>query len=606
MRTIITGTLLAAGFLLTSLVKAEVKGNLPWQPWSDKIFADAVKEKKLVLLNLEAVWCHWCHVMAEETYGNPKIASLLKSKFILAKADQDANPDLGARYRDYGWPATILFDSKGQELRKLQGFIDPKEMTEVLEEVIKDPKPLAADAVTQTKHETLSSLPSDLRAKLEARHYKAIDTEVGGLVTSHRYLDPGSVEYALQRSLEGSKIDTDWVRKTLDANLALIDPVWGGVYQYSTKRAWTNAHFEKIMPSQAANISLYGLAFAQSGEKRYADAAMSIVKFLKTFLYSPDGAFYTSQDADVRPGEHSAEYFTLDDAGRRKEGIPRIDQNVYARENGLAIEALSNLYAYTGDEDLLATAVKAAKWIVANRSIDGGGFRHGEKDSGGPYLADSLAMARATLALYSVTGDRSWLAESRRTAEFMIKHFTETGNGGFASVDTQKKIGNISIAVRSLEENASLTRYLTSLFHYTGDEQYKSAAGKALAYIGEPKVAFDTLTEPLILLAGREFAADPAHLTIVGKKDDTLGKEMFKEALRIPLAYRRIEWWDRAEGPMPNPDVGYPKLPKVASFVCAQKRCSLPIFDMTELKSQIKRVIDATAKTVAGEAKAAE
>src|SRR5439155_5385101 len=98
--------------------------------------------------------------------------------------------------------------------------------------------------------------------------------------------------------------------------------------------------------------------------------------FLMNFLHTQDGAFYTSQDADQTPGEHAGEYFKLDDAARRKAGIPRIDQHLYARENGWAIQGLLAFHNATGEAAPLEEARAAAAWVVAHRSIDGGGFHH--------------------------------------------------------------------------------------------------------------------------------------------------------------------------------------------------------------------------------------
>jgi hypothetical protein len=92
--------------------------KLDWQSWSPENFARAKAEGRFVILDLEAVWCHWCHVMESTTYQDPKVVELLKSKFITVRVDQDANPDLSNRYGDWGWPATIVFAADGSEIAK--------------------------------------------------------------------------------------------------------------------------------------------------------------------------------------------------------------------------------------------------------------------------------------------------------------------------------------------------------------------------------------------------------------------------------------------------------------------------------------------------------
>ena len=92
-----------------------------------------------MLLDLGAVWCHWCHVMEETTYRHPRVLELLRDHFVVVRVDQDARPDLANRYEDYGWPATILFDASGRELAKLSGYIEAPRMIGMLEAFVADP-----------------------------------------------------------------------------------------------------------------------------------------------------------------------------------------------------------------------------------------------------------------------------------------------------------------------------------------------------------------------------------------------------------------------------------------------------------------------------------
>jgi len=195
------------------------------------------------------------------------------------------------------------------------------------------------------------------------------------------------VEYAMRLARQGDTQAEKMALQTLTAQLNLIDPVWGGVYQYSTDGDWKHPHFEKIMQFQAENLRIYALAWQQWHKPEYLQAALAIRRYLQTFLTSPEGAFYTSQDADLIDGQHSATYFKLNDAARRRLGVPRVDRHIYARENGWAIAALAVLSQATGDADCLADAERAARWVIEHRALDGGGFRHDEKDPAGPTSA---------------------------------------------------------------------------------------------------------------------------------------------------------------------------------------------------------------------------
>src|SRR5271155_3689454 len=130
---------LASVLLAGSL--ADAASPIVWQGWSDGVFDQAKREHKFVLLDLEAVWCHWCHVMAETTYQDPHVIALMGSKYIAVRVDQDARPDLSNRYEDYGWPATIVFAADGSEIVKRQGYLNPAEMASMLQAIIDDPSP---------------------------------------------------------------------------------------------------------------------------------------------------------------------------------------------------------------------------------------------------------------------------------------------------------------------------------------------------------------------------------------------------------------------------------------------------------------------------------
>ena len=126
---------------LAAAATEEKVERIEWREWSDEIFAQAEKEHRFVLLDLGAVWCHWCHVMEEITYRDPKVIALIKQRYIAVRVDQDARPDLSNRYENYGWPATVVFNSDGSEIVKRRGYIAPKPMASMLQAVIDDPSP---------------------------------------------------------------------------------------------------------------------------------------------------------------------------------------------------------------------------------------------------------------------------------------------------------------------------------------------------------------------------------------------------------------------------------------------------------------------------------
>lgn len=562
--------------------------QIKWEPWTDDLFERARKENKFVVLDLEAVWCHWCHVMDEKTYSNPAVIQLMKSKFIAVRVDQDSRPDLANKYEDYGWPATIFFNSDGTELVKRAGFIRPDEMTQVLEAIIRDPTPgPSAKKAPEIEYASKAGLTSALRDELNKKHVDGYDTKYGAWSTNQKFLDADSVEYALTRAKSGNTEAAHMARTTLDQQINLLDPVWGGMYQYSTDGDWVHPHFEKIMQIQGENLKVYAMGYSLFQDVKHLQAAQSIYNYLTKFLLSPEGAFYTSQDADIVQGQHSDWYYKLSDAERRKHGVPRIDKHIYARENGWAINGAAWLYKATGDKQYLDTALKAANWIIANRNMAGGGFRHDATDSGGPYLGDTLYMGRAFLTLYEVTGDRAWLKRAQEAGDFIAAHFKQQKNKP-GLLTAELKPNAAAPPEPLLDENVVAARFFNLLQHYSGKAEYKEVAENAMRYLSTPAIAHKRrVLVAGILLADQELNTEPVHITIVGGKADAGALVLFKEALRYPLSYKQVEWLDHKEGPLPNAAAELPNLPKPAAFGCAFGRCSIPIYDAARISKTI-------------------
>jgi uncharacterized protein YyaL (SSP411 family) len=576
--------------------KPAAAAKIHWLGWNDEVFAQAKRENKFVLLDLEAVWCHWCHVMDETTYRDPKVQQLLRSRYLSVKVDQDSRPDLSNRYEDYGWPATVVFDSNGQEIIKRQGYLDPEEFASILQAIIDDPSPgPSVQKEVAIVYPSNPLLPEKLRDQLHANYLAGYDSKEGAWGIGFKFMDWDSVEYALATAAHGDAQTEKMARQTLTAQLNLLDPVWGGVYQYSTDGVWTKPHFEKIMSMQAEDMRIYAQAYALWHDPAYLHAAEAIDKFLTTFLLSPIGAFYTSQDADVVEGQHSAEYFKLDDADRRKQGIPRVDKHMYARENGWAITGLVTLYGVTGDQKYLDPAIRATKWVQQNRALANGGFRHDTKDLAGPYLGDNVSMARAFVALYGATGDRQWLAGAEKT----MAYIDQTFKGPVGYLTSAHPTDSKSKSRPQRDENVMLARTSNLLFNYTARPSYHAMTEQATRYLAAPEIA-ERLPAASVLLVDYEVVRPPLHLTVVGHKDDPAAQALFQSALRYPSGYKRLEWWDVREGALPNPDVQYPQLKTAAAFICTQRACSPPIFKPDDISAKVDKLSNIQARSSGG------
>jgi uncharacterized protein YyaL (SSP411 family) len=484
-------TLLLAGLALAGSLS---RAGVPWEAWSDQAFARARAEKRLVLLDVGAEWCHWCHVMDDTTYREPAVLRLLRERYVPVRVDADAQPDLANRYEDYGWPATIVLDADGRELVKFKGYVPPERMRSMLEGILADPVPgpsVRADD-PDVPDTAPAGLTPELRDELIALHASRYDEEHGGWGFVHKYLDGDAVEYSLRA---GNDADSKRARETLDkAARHLIDPVWGGLYQYSDGGVWENPHFEKIASFQADGLRAYALAYVRWRDPAHLKAAQDVLRYLRAFLRTPEGAFRPSQDADVVPGRHSGEYFELGDAGRRAQGVPRVDPNLYTRENAWIIRALLAYDEATGDRSAREDALAAARFIVGRRALPGGGFRHDEKDPGGPYLGDTAAAGLAFVELHRATGDAAWLRHAQAAARFIDGTFRVPGLAGFV---TAKPSHAYDRPRPQRDENVTVARFGAALAQASGEGLELSR--HALRYLASPEVAKRFATASVLL-----------------------------------------------------------------------------------------------------------
>ena len=582
---------LAASVAVSRLAAADTPAApVAWQAWSPEVFAQAKRENKFVLLDLQAVWCHWCHVMEETTYRDPAVGRLLASRYIAVRVDQDSRPDLANRYEDYGWPATVIYGPDGRELVKRQGYLPPKEMAGLLQAVIDDPTPGPSvrpePAVTAA---TATVLGDERRAALLRTWSEGYDDKAGGWGFSHKFLDWDSVELAMRLAGRGDETAARRARATLRLQHRLLDPVWGGVYQYSAGGDWNEPHFEKLAQVQAENLRIYAQACACWQDPADWEMLRALRLYLRGFLTTRDGVVQASQDADLVPGEHSAGYYALDDDGRRARGIPRIDPHVYARENGWVIAAVCQFAATTGQATYRTEAERAARWVLAHRALPGGGFRHDEHDAAGPYLGDTLAMGRAFLALHQLTQDRAWLDHAAAAAEFLAAHFGRGAEAGFASSDTT--VNAFPAPRPQFDENVGVARFGTALAEVTGRAEFRAMAATALRWLLAPgQTDGRGFYVAGLLLAEEEARTDPIHIAIVGRRDDPVAQAMFAAALRVPEAHKLVEWWDRRDGPAPRGEDIYPVLDHAAAFLCANGACSSPIPDAAALTARLAKV----------------
>jgi uncharacterized protein YyaL (SSP411 family) len=172
-----------------------------------------------------------------------------------------------------------------------------------------------------------------------------------------------------------------------------------------------------------------------------------------------------------------------------------------------------------------------------------------------------------------------WLERARSAANYIEAHFKS--DAGFST----SIASNSFSPTRQLDENVVVARFTNLLNQYTGDAKFQEMAAHAMRYLvsqGEAKRRGYQVAG--LLLADHELSVAPLHITVVGSKDDPAARALFLAALKQPTTYKRVEWFDEAEGPLPHADVEYPQIGKAAAFLCTEKSCSAPIFTPEKLK----------------------
>lgn len=318
-------------------LKHAAEQPIDWYPWSDEPFLRAAREGKAVFLSSGGVWCHWCHVMAKESFENGEIAALLNELFISVKLDRDERPDIDRRYQQAvalmggggGWPLSVFLtpdrrpffggtyfppdDRYGRPgfikvLRQVHDFYQSRK-GEADGYGIRIMDALKAE-VLEAGDLSKASLERAKKAMLE--HF---DAQHGGFGTSPKFPMPGTLEFLFhQAATQKDRIAENAVRTTLDAMArgGFHDHLGGGFHRYSVDEAWFVPHFEKMADDNAWLLRNYLDAYALFGGERYREIAEGIIRFVREVLSDPAGGFFASQDADVTPDDEGG-YFTWTD-----------------------------------------------------------------------------------------------------------------------------------------------------------------------------------------------------------------------------------------------------------------------------------------------------
>jgi len=315
-----------------------------WHPWSEGAFARAQAENKPILLDIGAVWCHWCHVMDRESYEDPEIAAIINDHFIAVKVDRDERPDVDARYQaavsaisgQGGWPLTAFLTSDGRPY--FGGTYFPRDerygrpgfgrvlltMSQVWRDRHGEALESAASVMSAIEHnEGFSSRGGDLSLalvdKIAASAISQFDPRHGGFGSQPKFPHPAILNLLLQVALNrGNAKAQQAFTETLEhmARGGVYDQLAGGFHRYSVDERWVVPHFEKMIYDNTELLRNYVHGYQSFVHADFRRTAEEIIAWLNEVMTDRErGGFYASQDADINLDD-DGDYFTwtLDEA----------------------------------------------------------------------------------------------------------------------------------------------------------------------------------------------------------------------------------------------------------------------------------------------------
>jgi len=322
----------------SAYLRSAMHQPIRWHEWGEEAFAAARRENKPIVLDIGAVWCHWCHVMDRESYDSPEVAEIINQHFIAVKVDRDERPDVDSRYQaavsalsgQGGWPLTAFLTPDGKPFyggtyfppddhygrpgfkRVLLAIAEayrekPADVTEAADNVI--------SAISQAESFAGRSgiFSPQVVQKIVNSASRLFDVQHGGFGTAPKFPQPAVMDLIIDRyARTGEDYLATIINTTLEkmADGGVYDQLAGGFHRYSVDERWVVPHFEKMSYDNAGLLKNYVHAYQTLGKQRFAEVARDIIRWMDEWLTDRErGGFYGSQDADIDLND-DGDYFT--------------------------------------------------------------------------------------------------------------------------------------------------------------------------------------------------------------------------------------------------------------------------------------------------------
>jgi hypothetical protein len=322
----------------SAYLRSAMHQPIQWHEWGEEAFASAQRDNKPMLLDIGAVWCHWCHVMDRESYDDPEVAAIVNEHFIAVKVDRDERPDIDSRYQaavsavsgQGGWPLTAFLTPDGKPFYggtyfpPSDGYGRPS-FKRVLISIANAYKEKHGDVVEQAKMvesaiaqaESWAGRSGRVSASIIAAIQKSavsmFDAQHGGFGQAPKFPHPSVLDLLIEQYVRTADDSLrHLIVTTLEhmANGGVYDQLAGGFHRYSVDEGWVVPHFEKMCYDNSELLKNYVHGYQATGSEFFASVARDIIRWMDQWLSDRErGGFYASQDADISMDD-DGDYFT--------------------------------------------------------------------------------------------------------------------------------------------------------------------------------------------------------------------------------------------------------------------------------------------------------
>ncbi len=633
----------------SSYLLSHADNPVNWYAWGEEAFAAAIQENKPIFLSIGYSSCHWCHVMEEECFENAEVAELMNETFICIKVDREERPDIDNLYMRFtvaltgggGWPMSVVMTPDGKPF--FAGTYIPRTtsfgrrgMLELIpsiafqwdtnrEALLRQAEEIESAVLTSSPPSSVSI--ETMHASVDSayiRFSRSFDGERGGFGNAPKFPSPHNLLFLLRYwKATGEHNSLDMVTSTLRAIRygGIYDQIGFGIHRYSTDREWLVPHYEKMLYDQALVTMAFLETYQVTGDRFFADAASEIINYVLRDMSSPEGAFYSSEDADSEGGEGSFYTWKVDDFSsvlsseqsalavefwnisdnvdilhqsasssftaeqlveletireilyqtRESRPRPARDEKILADWNGLMIASLARASVVLNNEEYLNAAVKSFEFIKEKMIAEDSRLSHSyAAGRRGPdaFIDDYAFLIMGSLELHNATLDHGYLQFAIDLQARLDLSFRDQSGGGyfFTGDDLDMQIARLKESYDGALPSGNSVELLNliTLSKLTGESSYMERAGEIEGSFGASAAATPRSYSMMLsgILYGQQVGSE---VLLSGSLNDPLLQDMLDVVRTNYRPWTTVQFSERPDGE------------KSEASVCRNGTCNLPV-----------------------------